>query len=722
MKRPRFGELLLKGGLIDQKQLQEALEECKEFRMRIGEVLIKRGWATEAEICGILSEQLKIPIVSLTKRKVPPEILGLLSPKICSQKKVVPLGFKDKILWVATSNPLDYETLDDIKFIVEHPVKPVIAMEREIMDFLLRFHPFEDGPQFFNEYNADKVQVQVVENIRAKEEIDFEHLKKVAKGGVIRQLTNGIITNAISKNASDIHIEPQEGESVVRYRIDGIMKDVMTFTKSAHPPVVSRVKIMAELDITIRRTPQDGRARIIVEKQPYDLRISSLPTFYGEKLVIRIQETQESKQLTDLAIDEDVLSQLIDCLKRPQGLILVTGPTGSGKTSTLYAALNYILSPDINIITIEDPIEYSLAGINQVQVNSRSGMTFAKGLRSILRQDPDVVMVGEIRDKETADIALQAAQTGHLVLSTLHTNDAAKAVLRLADMGIDPFIISSSLLCVIGQRLVRQIHKKCSIDHEPPAQILKKFPDVPPGTFKKGGGCPECDGTGFKGRLGIFELLLMSEGIGRLISEQVPEWKIIELARKEGMVSMAEDGFKKARQGLTTIEEIVRIVPISEVTFEDNAYAAPMEEQGQDLSAQIHQRPDGIRKDRIMIIDDDEDIRRLVTKIIEDEFYEVLAAKDGFEGLNMIFEKTPDLILLDNLMPRMSGIQFIEKIKAHSRIANIPIIMLTATEAEETEVQALNTGADDWIGKPINKLRLLARIKRFFKEDQRLRP
>ena len=716
-KRPRIGDILLKEGLIDQNQLQEALKESKEAHMRLGQVLIKKGWLTEEDICHALSKQLGIPEASLGTRQISPKILELLSPEICNRKKVVPLGFKGNILWIATNDPLDYETLHDIKFIVEHPVKPAMATEREIMEFLLRFHPLDDGLHDDTEYMPDTVQI--VENIRAQEEIDFNQLKKAAKGGIIRHLTNGIFANAITKKASDIHIEAQEEESIVRYRIDGILKDVMTFTKTAHAPVVSRIKIMANLDITIRRTPQDGRARILVENRPYDLRISSLPTLYGEKLVIRILEPQVSRPLADLGIGQKSLNRLIDCLKRPQGLILVTGPTGSGKTSTLYAALNYIFSPNINIITIEDPIEYSLMGINQVQVNSRSGMTFAKGLRSILRQDPDVVMVGEIRDKETANIALQAAQTGHLVLSTLHTNDAAAAITRLLDMGIEPFIIISSLLCVIGQRLVRKIHERCRIDDDPPARLLEKFPAVSPGTLKKGQGCPQCDGTGYKGRVGIFELLVMSDEIRDLISDQAPNRKILDSARRAGMTSMAEDGFEKAKEGMTTIEEVAKFAPLEEKSPEDKASTAWPTEPGSAPLPEVRSIPkqisDGFRKDRIMIIDDDEDIRRLVTKILVNEFYEVTEAKDGFEGLNIIFNQSPDLVLLDYSMPRMNGIQFIEKLKAHSRGSNIPIIMLTATEAEETEVQALNMGADDWISKPINKPRLLARIKRFLK-------
>ncbi|RJQ64058.1 MAG: response regulator [Desulfobacteraceae bacterium] len=723
MKRKRLGEILVEAGLITPEQLESALADAKAAGKRLGRMLLDNGWASEIDICRTLSQQLKIPMVHLTGRKIDTKILTLVPPSICLKNQVVPLSLKDKFLWVAMSNPTDYGAVDDIAFITGYPVKTAIAGEKEILDFLFQFHSpsLDDEAQVIvsDEYAADTVQV--IGDTQDQEEISFEKLEKAAKGGVTRQLTNGIILNAIKRRASDIHIEPQENDVNVRFRVDGMMREVMNFTKLAHPAVVSRIKIMANLDITIRRNPQDGRGRISIGDKPFDLRISTLPTFFGEKIVIRILESRAALPLADLGIPQRDLKNLVDLLKRPQGLILVTGPTGSGKTTTLYAALHYIFSPEINIVTIEDPIEYSLPGINQVQVNPAAGLTFAKGLRSLLRQDPDVVMIGEIRDRETAAIAMQAAQTGHLVLSTLHTNDAASAVTRLIDIGIEPFLISSSLLCVLAQRLVRKIHPGCNETDPLSAAVSSKFPTAVPGVFKRGRGCPECQGTGYIGRLGIYELLTVDAEIAGMIAAKNSDMEILRVARGSGMCSMTEDGFNKAQAGVTTLDEVLRTAPPGERSpIGERPLSSP---KARENAAAVENRwvlasdlnPE-FRPDRIMVIDDDEAIRRIVGKMLTGEFYEVIPAADGREGLKKTFEKAPDLILVDCNMPNMDGIAFIEKLKSQTRLQKIPVIMLTATEAEETEVRALTVGADDWIRKPIHKDRLLARIRRLLKK------
>lgn len=724
MKRKRLGEILIEAGVIDSARLDQALQEVRSTGKRLGEILVFKGWVKEDDIMRILGKQLKLPVVmTLSQRKIRQKTLDLVPPSFCFQKQVLPLGFEGRFLWVAMSNPTDYSTLDDVAFITGHPVKRAIAPQKEILDYICRFHTpsLEEQDKLWNKTGYAANDVQVVENIHDQHDISFDKLEKAAKGGVIRQLINGIIVNAIQRHASDIHIEAQQDDVVVRYRIDGIMQDVMTFTKTAHPPAVSRIKIMASLDITIRRKPQDGRARIRIGEVPYDLRISSLPTYYGEKIVIRILEPQVTYSLSKLGIGERELGRVMDCLKRPQGLILVTGPTGSGKTTTLYAAISHIFSPEINIVTIEDPIEYSLPGVNQVQVNPATGMTFARGLRSLLRQDPDVVMIGEIRDAETAGIAMQAAQTGHLVLSTLHTNDAVGAVTRLKDMGIEPFLISNSLLCVLGQRLVRKIHPDCCAAQEIPPAVMAQFPPTDPSRFKYGTGCTGCQGTGYLGRIGVYELLEVTEEIAGMITDRATDKKILAEARGGGMRSMTEDGFDKARGGITTLDEVIRIVPPSEQTPTARQIKPPSIHRIQNGAGNIQPEMtesgmENLRRDRILVIDDDEAIRRIVGKMLTNEFYEVDSAGDGLEGLNIIFEHPPDLILVDCEMPNMSGIVFIDKIKSHSRLRTIPVIMLTATEAEETEVEALTLGADDWISKPIQKKRLLARIKRLLKK------
>ncbi len=716
MKRKKMGKILVQDNLITPEQLEKALGEAKNQKKRLGEILVLTGLVTEDALCRAMSHQLKIPMAELSSKKVSSKVLNLVPAIFCYKNKVVPLGFKDGCLWVAMADPTDYDTLKDINFITGHRTKPALEKDGIIADFLMRFHspPLDEQGLFLVGKETTADMIQVMETIDDQDDISFINLERAAQGGVIRQLTNGIIANAIKAGASDIHIEPQEDEVIVRFRVDGIMQDVMSFTKTAHPTAVSRIKIMANLDITERRTPQDGRARIQVMERPFELRVSCLPTYYGEKIVIRILEARLTMPLESLGMGGPELDRFKSLLRQPQGIILITGPTGSGKTTTLYSALGYIFSSKINIVTIEDPVEYSLPGINQVQVNTATGMTFAKGLRSLLRQDPDVVMIGEIRDEETAAIAFQAAQTGHLVLSTLHTNDAVSAVSRLENMGIEPFWVVSSLLCVVAQRLVRKNHPECSRKHQPPEAVLAKFPRNHSHGFKKGRGCVGCSNSGYFGRQGIYEMFVPDKVIQKKIVARAQPAELLRAARQTGMKTMSEDGFHKAAAGLTTLEEVIRICPSPE------EHEMQSEGQGLENPKSLNPYPTGQGqplnlKNRILLVDDDEATLRLIRKVLTTEFYEVDQASNGNDGLTRVFENPPDLVLVDYKMPGMNGIEFIEKLKAHSRASQIPVVMITATKAEETEVEALTMGANDWICKPIQKERLIARIKRLLK-------
>jgi type IV pilus assembly protein PilB len=723
MKRKKLGEILQEAGLVNEDQIQKALKIAKQTGKRIGKILIEMEWVSEVDICQTLSKQLGIPMISLKNKKIDPKVLGLLPAKLCFKRRLIPLIVKDRSLVVAMNNPIDYEAMDEVSFASGHRVRVVVALEQDILDILVRSYP--PGEDYMEdtetgEYRVDLVNV--IEEIRDSGDISPEKLEKAAKGGVIRQLTNGIILGAVRKRASDIHIEPQEDDVAVRYRIDGMLRDIMAFDKSAQAAVVSRIKIMANLDITIRAKPQDGSSRVRIGENVFDLRISFLPTFFGEKVVIRVLESQGSMALAGLGMREKDLAEFERLLSMPQGLILVTGPTGSGKTTTLYAVLQRLLSPEINIVTIEDPIEYSVHGINQVQVNPARGLTFAKGLRSLLRQDPNVVMIGEIRDLETATIALQAAQTGHLVLSTLHTNDAVGAVTRLKDIGIEPYVIAASLTGVVAQRLVRKIHGECSAVTEVSSTLLTRFGGSSFHEFKKGKGCVECQGTGYKGRMGVYELLVVNDEIGNLISEGGTDREILQAARRTGMKSMPEDGFEKAGQGVTTLEELMRTVPPTDTCPVGSLPSKPERRTDlkqpsgpQEVSPPSVAASSGIRRDRIMFVDDDEAMRRYAARILKSEYYEVIPAVNGKDALNRIFENPPDLIVVDYKMPEMNGLEFIEKLKGHSHLSRIPTIMLTSTDTEETEIKALDVGADDWIQKPIHKARLLARIKRLLK-------
>lgn len=731
MKRKKLGEILQDAGLVSEEQIQKALRIKRETGKRIGKIFVEMEWVSEMDICQTLSRQLGIPMVNLKNKKIDQKVLALVPAKLCYKRRLVPLLVKDRSLVIAMNNPIDYEAMDEVSFASGHRVRVAVALEQDILDILVRSYPpgedYMDDPETA-EYRVDLINV--IEEIRDPGDISPEKLEKAAKGGVIRQLTNGIILSAVRKRASDIHIEPQEDDVAVRYRIDGMLRDIMVFDKSAQAAVVSRIKIMANLDITIRAKPQDGSSRVRIGESVYDLRVSFLPTFYGEKVVIRVLESQGTKALEGLGMREKDLEEFERLLSMPQGLILVTGPTGSGKTTTLYAVLQRLLSPEINIVTIEDPIEYSVHGINQVQVNPARGLTFAKGLRSLLRQDPNVVMIGEIRDLETATIALQAAQTGHLVLSTLHTNDAVGAVTRLKDIGIEPYVIAASLTGVVAQRLVRKIHGECSAITEVTATLLSRFGGSAFHEFKKGKGCVECQGTGYKGRVGVYELLVVTDEISALMTEGGTDREILHAARRAGMKSMTEDGYEKAKQGMTTLEELMRTAPpsdtspigpppsMSESKTDLKQPSGPQDTfsaQGESTASGLRSTASAVRRDRIMIVDDDEAIRRFAGKLLQSEYYEVIQAVNGKDALNRIFENPPDLILVDYKMPEMNGLEFIEKLKNHSHLSRIPTIMLTSTDTEETEVKALNVGADDWIQKPIHKARLLARVKRLLK-------
>jgi type IV pilus assembly protein PilB len=525
-------------------------------------------------------------------------------------------------------------------------------------------------------------------------------------------LTNAILADAIKLNASDIHIEPQEKRVSIRYRIDGMMKNIFKVGLPALAPLVSRIKIIGDMDISVKRRPQDGRTKLKIGNKQYDMRISTLPTIFGEKVVIRIlDQSQAFINLDELGFDPDDLMTLSDTLARPQGIILVTGPTGSGKSTTLYAAINRLKSEVINIVTVEDPVEYELPGVNQVQVNERAGITFASGLRSILRQDPNVVMVGEIRDAETAKIAFQAANTGHLVLTTLHTNEAASAVTRLVDLGVDPFVVASSLSCVLAQRLVRKNCPHCLVTDRIDESLLTRLglsgkKDVHK-KLRKGQGCEACQFTGYKGRMGIYELLLVDDEVRRQALDGASDSEIAEQARRRGVNDLFSDCMAKVLKGTTTIEELMRVAPPPERTrlrrpTEQVAAASPVDEIAETPSKQI----------RVLAVDDDPFIRKMLDKVLTEAQYEVVLAVDGEEALEKVYRERPDLIISDVLMPNLDGLSLVKKLKGQLQTSTIPVILLTSKDAVESEVEGLEAGADDYLPKPIVANLLLARINR----------
>lgn len=494
----------------------------------------------------------EIPMKNILDEEIPQEVIKKLPAKFVNRYRVIPIKMENNTLMIATSDPLNLHTLNDIGLLLGCEIEVVLASQDEI----------EQAIQKYYAVRAQTVQ-DVISEIKDKKIIDQDKegtndLESLSQEAPVIKLVNLIIMEAIKKRASDIHIEPFEKEMVVRYRIDGVLHDTSPPPKGLYPAIVSRIKLMAEMNIAERRLPQDGRIQLKISGKQFDVRVSTLPTLYGESIVLRILEKESILLgLEDLGFEEVVLEQFKKLIKRTNGIILVTGPTGSGKTTTLYSSLNKINAPSKKIITIEDPIEYQLKRINQLQVKPKINFGFAQGLRSMLRQDPDIMMVGEIRDLETAEVAVQAALTGHLVFSTLHTNDAASAVTRLHDMGIEDFLISSSVIGILAQRLVRLICPECKEEYLPKSELVREFQIK---TLLKGRGCENCNYSGFKGRTGIFELLIVNETIQELILQKVNAMKIKGEAIKSGMKTMHDDGFQKIQRGLTTIEEVLRVV------------------------------------------------------------------------------------------------------------------------------------------------------------------
>ena len=457
----RLGAYLLAAGLVDEDTLAKALEIQRNQshpKTRIGKLLIEMGMADDLNIAKTLASQLNIDFIHLKDIKIPKEVLGIIPESIATSSMIVPISRKGKKLRVAMANPLEQYVIDDLRFITQLDVGIAVAPESEVFAAIEKHYINNVDEKLVDEKDIDAIMEIIEDDTGIDEDEDIQDIISLTAQAPVVKFTNHIIANAIKYKASDIHIEPRYNDTMIRYRIDGIMREILQASKKSHFSVVARVKIISNMDISIRRKPQDGRSRIKFGNKEYDLRISTIPTSYGEKVTIRILDPDGADlHIDDLCLPEKDLEVFKSQVGRPQGIILVTGPTGSGKSTTLYACLNELNSPEVNIITVEDPVEYDISGVNQVQINVKAGITFSSGLRSILRQDPDIVMVGEIRDKETASIAFQASQTGHLVLSTLHTNDSPSAVVRLVDMGIEPYIISAGLNCVMAQRLVRKL-------------------------------------------------------------------------------------------------------------------------------------------------------------------------------------------------------------------------------------------------------------------------
>ncbi|MDR4936106.1 ATPase, T2SS/T4P/T4SS family [Rossellomorea marisflavi] len=543
--RKRLGDLLVEAGIISEEQLQETLSD-KVKGQKTGDALLQKGFITEQQLIEVLEFQLGIPHVSLYRYPFEANLFHLIPKETAKRTLMIPLKTEGDRLFVAMNDPLDFYAIEDLRLATGFKIEPAIATKDDILKVINKYYDLEEG--FEELFREEQVQVD-------------EPSVTDAESPIVR-LVNQILSNAVTQKASDIHIDPQETKVAIRFRVDGILRTERNLPKHMQSMLLARLKIMANLDITEFRVPQDGRMKANVDVHPIDLRVSTLPTVYGEKIVLRLLDLgSQLNDLQKLGFNKVNHQRFMNLIKQPTGIVLITGPTGSGKSSTLYAALNHLNSEEVNIITVEDPVEYQLEGINQISVNHQVGLTFAKGLRAILRQDPNVIMVGEIRDKETVEVSIRASLTGHLVLSTLHTNDSISTITRLLDMGVEPFLVASSLSGVVAQRLIRRVCRDCKEVVPATAREIGIFAKrgMKIETITRGTGCSSCNMTGYKGRIAIHEILMMNEEMKKVILNDEPISKLRELAVRNKTIFLVDDGLLKVKQGLTTTEEVLRV-------------------------------------------------------------------------------------------------------------------------------------------------------------------
>jgi type IV pilus assembly protein PilB len=555
----KLREALIERQLLTAEQLDEIVEAQQRQGGALSKFIMESGYISEAAFRDFLGSCYKVEAVALPDLEIDPELIRLVPEEIALRFLLIPVDRKGRVIEVAMANPDNLFAIDDLKFYTGLEVSPRVAPESEIRAAIDQYYDHADTlASVMEEMDEDIDVIDDEEEVLRTQEIEAE-----SQAAPVIKLVNSLLADAVGRGASDIHIEPYENHMRVRYRIDGVLADMMSPPYRLKSAIISRLKIMAELDIAERRVPQDGRIKLRIGRRTVDMRVSTLPTLFDEKIVLRILD-QENLQvdLNKLGFQQEPLEDFFEAIHSPFGMVLVTGPTGSGKTTTLYSALTKINQVGVNIITTEDPVEYHLDGINQVQVNDDVGLSFASALKSILRQDPNIVMVGEIRDLETASIATKAALTGHLVLSTVHTNDAPSTVGRLVDMGIEPFLVSSSVRLILAQRLVRRICERCKIEEEIAAEILADA-GVPAEQcdgikLQKGAGCPQCNGSGYAGRVGLYEVMVMSPSLKEMVLDRASTAELRERAMADGMITLRQDALKKMMDGMTTLEEVLR--------------------------------------------------------------------------------------------------------------------------------------------------------------------
>ncbi len=747
-------------GLLSLEQVEALKSQPVES---LWEEVVRRSFLSDEAVVTAVAERFRMKVadvgsVSQQARELVPETLA-------RRYRILPLTISDSTIEIATADPLDLDCERTLAFALGRTVKMSIAAPRRILDRIDEVY----RPENMFEKILENVQGSYdLENIsESVDESDVDINATRAGERPVIQLVDSILARGIQSRASDIHLEPEEGGVAVRYRIDGVLRQEMVLPKAAGVPLVSRVKIMAQLDIADRLRPQDGRARVAISGSRVDLRVSTLPASQGEKVVIRILDQRATVLSLDaLGLLPDELERIMELLQAREGIVLVTGPTGSGKTTTLYSMLRSVQGRGVNIVTVEDPVEYRLAGVVQVQVNEKAGLTFPSALRSILRQDPDVILVGEIRDKETASIAIQASLTGHLVLSTLHTNDAASSVTRLVDIGVESYKIAAALKGVVAQRLMRRVCTHCReiVVGQVPSKLHRYFPDQ--GSLYRAVGCAECSQTGYRGRLAIEEVLYATDEVERRIAGNESQERIAEAAREGGMRSLWESAVQHVRNGETTIDELLRVleapvdVPPARPGHtartragdshdhrpeQPDVMTAPVMDDEEPGTGPSRRRSSGrhatpvtftgdsfelvdetkVRKPsvkRVLLVEDEESLRRVMKDLLEREGFVVHEAGDGVIALDEIDRLAPDLVVLDLNLPRLDGYGVLSHLRARAATQKLPVIVLTAKGDEDSEVRVFEYGASDYLTKPFRARALSARIHSLLDRKAKLAP
>jgi type IV pilus assembly protein PilB len=762
-------KLFVRAGVLTNDAAQEAEVELAKGSGTAIDWIERKGILREEEAARLIAQQLHLPYVNLAAQALNTNVTKLIKEDLAMRFSLLALRAPEGNVVIATANPLNRAALRAVEFSTGRRVHAEVAIQSAVRDALQHAYHMDEALDSYLKGIPDATELPVAES--ADDRADIGGITRESTLPPVVKLLNVILLEGIRNRASDVHIEPNLQEVRVRLRIDGVLVESFRLPKWIQDPLTARCKVLAKLDITERRIPQDGRINLRYGDSYIDLRLSSLPTQFGEKVTMRILDPSNApKGLDGRGLSDRDLKAIRQAIGRPEGMVLVTGPTGSGKSTTLYAMLAEMVSPTTNIVTIENPIEYQLRGVNQVQINEKQGLTFASTLRSILRQDPDVILVGEIRDNETAEIALRAAQTGHLVLSTLHTNDSVATVTRLIDLGIEPFMLASSLHLVMAQRLVRRICPRCAEPYEPDLMALRTLQiDSRGHRFLRGRGCGACRKSGYAGRVGIFEVMPVTRPLAALIESKASEGALRAQAREDGMRSLAECATTRVLEGCSTAEEVLQVVDVDTDTARcptcdrevEQAFAlcphcaTPLRCTCSSCGMQLQKEwqlcpycgtgnkqggspaPEGTsgtrsravalpsavpllgesiagRQYRALVVDDQPDMRHLVVYTLEHSNLPIstIEAADGREALALAQDAPPDLIVLDVMMPVMDGFEVCERLRANVRTAFVPILILTAKDDASSRARGFLAGTDDYIAKPFARTELLARVRR----------